>query len=99
MTDGGRRLVLRTADAELTIDATDGGRFASLVVDGHELLLTDGAGPIWWGCYPMAPFAGRIRDGRLDFQGHEYQLEQNLPPHAIHGTVARSKLAGRCGGP
>jgi aldose 1-epimerase len=56
-------------------------------VDGNELLLTDGAGPIWWGCYPMAPFAGRIRDGRLDFEGRRHQLERNLPPHAIHGTV------------
>ncbi len=60
---------------------------ASLVVDGHELLLTDGPGPIWWGCYPMAPFAGRIRGGRLDVDGRRYQLERNLPPHAIHGTV------------
>lgn len=36
-----------------------------------------------WGCFPMAPYAGRIRHGR--FQGH--QLPVNLPPHAIHGTV------------
>ncbi len=99
MTDGGRRLVLRTADAELTIDATAGGRFASLAVDGHELLLTDGAGPIWWGCYPMAPFAGRIRDGWLTFEGREYQLERNLPPHAIHGTVLDRSWRVRCGGP
>jgi aldose 1-epimerase len=64
-----------------------GGRLASVVAEGHELLVTDGPGPIWWGCYPMAPFAGRIRDGRFDVDGHHYQLERNLPPHAIHGTV------------
>jgi aldose 1-epimerase len=87
VTDDGRRLVLRTADAELTVDALAGGRFASLVVHGHELLVTDGAGAIWWGCYPMAPFAGRIRDGQLTFEGRHHQLERNLPPHAIHGTV------------
>jgi aldose 1-epimerase len=50
-------------------------------------LVTEGFGPIEWGCYPMAPFAGRIRDGHFTFRGREYQLERNMPPHAIHGTV------------
>ena len=35
----------------------------------------------------MAPFAGRIRDGRFAFRGRDVQLSRNLPPHAIHGTV------------
>lgn len=87
MTAGDERLVLRSGDAELTVDVAVGGRFASLVADGHELLLTHGSGPIWWGCFPMAPFAGRIRDGRFTFDGRQYQLERNLAPHAIHGTV------------
>ena len=59
----------------------------SLVVDGSELLVTEGMGPIMWGCYPMAPFAGRIRDGRFSFDGRDHRLPTNLPPHAIHGTV------------
>jgi galactose mutarotase-like enzyme len=88
VTATGERLVLTTSDAALTVDAAAGGRFASLVVGGDELLLTDDdAGPIWWGCYPMAPFAGRIRFGLLAFEGKEHQLERNLAPHAIHGTV------------
>jgi galactose mutarotase-like enzyme len=37
--------------------------------------------------YPMAPFAGRIRDGRFSFDTVEHQLRVNLAPHAIHGTV------------
>lgn len=80
-------VVLETADARLTIEAAAGGRFASLVVGGNELLVTEGDGPIWWGCYPMAPFAGRIRDGRFRFRGHRYQLPLTMPPNAIHGTV------------
>ena len=44
-------LVLHAEDAELAVDAAVGARLASLVVGGHELLLTEGAGPIWWGCY------------------------------------------------
>jgi aldose 1-epimerase len=80
-------LRLRAGDAALTIDAVAGGRFSSLVVDGRELLVTEGLGPIEWGCFPMAPFAGRIRDARFTFRGRAYELETNLPPNAIHGTV------------
>jgi len=81
------RLVLRSGLTRLTIDARAGGRFSSLVVDGHELLVTEGAGPMLWGCYPMAPFAGRIGAGRFTFRGRPIQIPRNLPPHAIHGTT------------
>jgi aldose 1-epimerase len=81
------RLVLEAGDTRLTVSARDGGRLTSLVTHGHELLVTEGYGPIQWGCYPMAPFAGRIRDGRFAFGGRGVALPRNLPPHAIHGTV------------
>ena len=81
------RVVLRAGDAQLTIDAASGRRFASLRVGGHELTVTDGDGPIRWGCYPMAPFAGRIRGGVLAFRGGTHKLARNIPPDAIHGTV------------
>jgi aldose 1-epimerase len=80
-------LVLEAADVRLTVSAADGGRMASLIVRGHELLVTAGPGPIVWGAYPFAPFAGRIRDGRFRFDGLEVALPLNLPPNAIHGTV------------
>jgi aldose 1-epimerase len=80
-------LVLESASARLVISPADGGRMTSLVVRGSELLVTEGLGPIMWGCYPMAPFAGRIRDGRFRFGGREVVVPQTLPPHAIHGTV------------
>jgi aldose 1-epimerase len=80
-------LELRAGEAVLRIDPVAGGRIASLVVDGNELLVTEGFGPIEWGCYPMAPFAGRIRDGRFAFRGRWYELARNMPPNAIHGTV------------
>lgn len=83
-TDG---FVLEAGAARLTVDAVAGGRISSLVVDGHELIVTEGFGHIRWGCYPMVPFAGRIRDGRFTFEGRDVQLPLNLPPHAIHGTV------------
>jgi aldose 1-epimerase len=80
-------IVLEGEGATLTIDAEHGARLASLVVDGHELLVTEGDGPIWWGCYPMAPFAGRIRDGRFPFRDELYDIPLSMPPNAIHGTV------------
>lgn len=84
---GPGRLVADAGDARLTVDAAAGGRISSLVVAGQELLVTAADYPVGWGCYPMAPFAGRIRDGRFPFSGRSYQVPRNLPPHAIHGTV------------
>jgi aldose 1-epimerase len=81
------RLILEAGDARLIVSPADGGRMTSLEVAGHELLVTEGDGPIAWGCYPMAPVAGRIRDGRFDLDGRAVTLARNLPPHAIHGTV------------
>ena len=73
--------------ASATISAHDGGRVASLIVDGMELLAPDtGAGPLAWGCYAMVPWAGRIRAGRFSFGGNDYELPHNLGAHAIHGV-------------
>ena len=83
----GDLLVLESGDARLEIDPAAGGRMASFVVDGSELLARTGSGPIYWGCYPMVPYPGRIRDGTFEFQGRRVELPRNLPPHAIHGTV------------
>jgi aldose 1-epimerase len=80
---------LANGPAEVVLDAEQGGRIASLRVDGLELLVTSAASLLDWGCYPMAPFAGRVGNGRFRFAGKEHQLECNLPPHAIHGTVYR----------
>lgn len=80
-------LVLDAPGARLVVSAVDGGRMCSLVVRGQELLVPTGGGTLDWGCYPMVPFAGRIRDGRFSFEGHTVQLPRNLPPNAIHGTV------------
>ena len=79
--------VLETNGARIAIDLAAGGRLASFVVDGRELLVTDDPNPFRWGSYVMAPFAGRLRDGRFDFDGRTWQMPRNMAPHAIHGTV------------
>ncbi|MFL5675216.1 MAG: aldose 1-epimerase [Chloroflexota bacterium] len=86
-TDAADRLELSADGVEAVVDLTAGGRVASLIVAGRELLKTTGDGPIAWGSFPMAPYAGRVRDGVLRFDGVEHALPRRLPPHAIHGTV------------
>lgn len=54
---------------------------------GTEVLVTRADDTLGWGCYPMVPFAGRVRDARLDFGGRVHELDANAGRHAIHGTV------------
>lgn len=81
------RIVLRSGEVTATIDARRGGRLASLRFAGTEVLVTAADDPLGWGCYPMVPFAGRVRDGVLDLAGTAHQLDTNAGRHAIHGTV------------
>lgn len=81
------RLRLAAPGVEAVVDLVAGGRLASFAVDGRELLVTEGFGPIAWGSFPMVPFAGRVRGGRFAFRGRSYDLPIEMPPHAIHGTV------------
>lgn len=83
-------LVLDNDAATVTVDPERGGRLASLVVHGRELLVTDpgDAEATMWGCFPMLPWAGRVRHGRFTFDGQDHQLEINAPPHSIHGIGA-----------
>jgi len=79
------RLVAPGVSAD--VDLVNGGRLRSLEIAGTEILVTDTGDPLTWGCYPMAPWAGRTGNGRFSFAGREHLLERTLPPHAIHGTV------------
>jgi len=39
-----------------------------------------------YGCFPMVPWCGRIRNGQFRDGAHIHRLPLNSPPHAIHGT-------------
>src|SRR5262249_2013860 len=71
----------------VTVLPAEGARIGSLIVAGHELLVTQGPDRMRWGSYPMVPYAGRIRNGRFAFRGRAHQLPLGMPPHAIHGVV------------
>ncbi len=73
--------------ARLVIDRATGARIHSLTLFGYELLVAPSNDPIAWGSYPMAPWAGRVRRGLFHFEGNDYHLPVNFPPHAMHGTT------------
>ncbi len=86
--DRGPLLDLRAGDVRVVVEPERGGRIGSVTVGGRELLWTGDRGqPTQWGCYPMAPWAGRVRHGRFAFGGSVRQLPLGAPPHAIHGVV------------
>lgn len=70
--------VLHNERVRAEIDPALGARLHQLTIDGFELLGPDG-------CFPMAPWAGRIRDGRVTIGGHSVQLPVSPDGHAIHG--------------
>jgi aldose 1-epimerase len=76
-------ITLAAGDAELTITPDNGGRLSSLKVAGGELLRQGDR----FGCFPMVPWCGRIRDGRFRDGAVEHQMPLNAPPNAIHGTT------------
>jgi galactose mutarotase-like enzyme len=78
-------LELESTTARATVDPRAGGRLSSFAIHGRELLVAETHDPLAWGCYPMVPFAGRIRHGRVGFDGRDAQLPLNAPPHAMHG--------------
>ena len=84
---------LRSGDVVVTVEPAAGGRIGQIAVGRQQLLCDDpSAGAIGWGAYPMAPWAGRLRDGRFAFDGTTHQLPLNHTDedgtrHAIHGTV------------
>lgn len=86
----GDMVELEVAGVRARIAPEAGGRLASLVVGGHELLVQP-AGPddrsITWGCFLMAPWPGRLAGGRFAWRGREVLLARTHGPHAIHGLA------------
>ena len=77
---------LQSSRATARIDLL-AGRLGSLVVDGRELLVTEGPKPTRFGSFPMAPWCGRLDHGLLTFEGNQYQFPPTSGVHANHGTA------------
>lgn len=85
----GRLHWLRAGALEVALAPEAGGRIAHIRHDGAEWLIGPDDGwpaAIAWGCYPMVPWAGRIRGGRFVFDGRTLALPTNFGGHAIHGV-------------
>jgi len=80
---------LRSGALEVALAPEAGGRIAQLRYEGVDWLVgpeEGGSATIAWGCYPMVPWAGRVRRGRFNFEGRPYALPINFEEHAIHGV-------------
>lgn len=73
--------VLENDSARVVIAPEHGGRVAALCVGGHDLLVGQHENPLLWGCYPMAPWAGRLRHGRLAYRGQVDAFPASLGWH------------------
>ncbi|MFD8718094.1 aldose 1-epimerase [Streptomyces sp. NPDC059629] len=76
-------ITLTAGDVTLHLHPGNGGRIAGLEVGSLELLRQGDR----FGCFPMVPWCGRIRDGRFRDGATVVQMPLNSPPHAIHGTA------------
>ncbi|MCG8966043.1 aldose 1-epimerase [Streptomyces sp. CL12-4] len=76
-------ITLTAGDAEAIVLPGNGGRIGGLRVGGTELLRQGDR----YGCFPMVPWCGRIREGRFRDGAAVHQMPLNSPPHAIHGTA------------
>ncbi|MEW2510454.1 aldose 1-epimerase [Streptomyces sp. NPDC046870] len=76
-------ITLTAGEAEARVSPANGGRISSLKIGSLELLRQGER----YGCFPMVPWCGRIRDGRFLDGGTVRQMPLNSPPHAIHGTA------------
>jgi aldose 1-epimerase len=85
------RVDLRVPGVSVTLDLAAGGRAVSLTIDDVEVIGAKSSAPFEYGMYPMAPWAGRVRDNSLSFGGAEYPLAPSQGVWALHGTVLASK--------
>ncbi len=85
-------VTLSSGTLNAVIDADHGARLSSLCFDGQEILLQrHDNDSLSWGCYPMVPWAGRLRDATFMHHGVTHHVPRDrdplLAPHAIHGLV------------
>lgn len=76
-------VTLRAAGTELTVEPERGCRIASLCIDGVQVLRQGER----FGCFVMAPWCGRLGQGRFRNGGTLHQLPTQRHGHAMHGTV------------
>lgn len=99
---------IASSAAKATVDPM-GGRVASLEIEGHEVLVTEGPTPSSWGLTPMIPWCGHLDRGRLQYAGNDYDFPLTGGVHAddglanairwpmVHSSESTVKLSTRLG--
>lgn len=82
---------LRDGGLALRLSPAVGGSVAAYSLDGRPLLRGTTAGyadVLQAACFPLVPYANRVRDGAFSFRGVDVQLERNNLPqrHPLHGV-------------
>lgn len=80
-------ITLASGSMRIRLDERAGGRAVSWTVGDLELLGAASDHEIDHGMYPMAPWAGRIRENHLQLRGDTRTFPVNFAPWAIHGLV------------
>jgi aldose 1-epimerase len=80
-------LLLRTSEASATVVPGVGGRLVSWTTGSTELLAARSDHPAEHGCYPMAPWPGRLRGNEVLTADGPVVLPASYREWAIHGTV------------
>ncbi len=80
-------VTLAAPGMSIALDLALGGRATSWLVDGCEILGAESSEPVENGMYPMAPWAGRVRDNTLRHGGGTHLLPASYGEWALHGTV------------
>ncbi|MBY5162016.1 aldose 1-epimerase [Salsipaludibacter albus] len=86
-------LHLHAGADRVDVDDQHGGRIVRLLAGGLDRLVGAPAPPrdptddVQWGCFVMAPWAGRIRDATFAWEGGAARLHPRLQGHALHGLA------------
>ena len=85
--------------ATAAVDASAGARLSSFTVAGAELLGQSSSphtrDEFRSGCFPMAPYAGRVGDGTFAWRGNEYSLPIICAPSCGSWTRRRRRVDRR----
>jgi galactose mutarotase-like enzyme len=85
-------VVLTAGEDRVEIDEAVGGKVTSLVAGGAERIAQPAsemdpvADVLLWGSFLMVPWAGRLDEGRLPWDGETHHMPKNFYGHAIHGV-------------
>lgn len=84
---------LASNDWAVAVSPQHGGRLARVDYRGrallHDAIDRSAENTLLWGCYPMAPWAGRLRNATFEYDHERFEVQSDDGPHALHGFVCR----------